>query len=266
MFTVVIDESGDVGLEDVLEDPSHGPTQYFCMCATIFREDNRDLISEALEPLKNYKGAVHAAKMGHFEKVQACRVIASLPVGMLGVISNKLSLLEYLPEARKTPTHYYNKVAQYLFEKLGSLLGSLKITKESVFIRLEARDQQYSSLLSFIEKIQNSPLDHRALPMRNIDRFSISTVKKRDDLAMALSDIGAHALFCAVRRDAKNFALTETRYLRELSPIFMSGKDGMILPNGIKPIHSIKKLGLDTFSRRELANLKNPNKEYHRLT
>lgn len=265
MYTVVIDESGDVGLENVLPDPSKGPTQYFCMCATIFNEANRQKILQELEPLKNKKGQIHASSMDHFSKVNACRIISKLPVGMVGVISNKLTLLEYLPEAKKTPTHYYNKVAQYLFERIGDVVGAFKFSSEEIQIRLEAREQQYSSLLSLIDSIQRNPLDSRSLSIRKIDRFSISAIKKQDDMSLAISDIGANALFSAVRRDHRSHGLTEPRYLKELSSVFLCGKDGKLVPKGLKPIHSIEKLGLDDFSGAELIMLSNPTADYRRL-
>lgn len=68
MYTVLIDEAGDTGLQDVKADPSHGPTQYFVLCATIFREDNRAIVESALSQLPFKRGMLHANKLGHFEK------------------------------------------------------------------------------------------------------------------------------------------------------------------------------------------------------
>lgn len=156
MYTIVIDESGDVGLKNVQPDPSVGPTQYFCMCAVFFRESNRELITSRLQAFQDKKGRLHATNLSHFERVHLCKTIATLPIGMLGVISNKLSLLEYLSEAQKTHTHYYNKVSQYLFEQIGQVLGVYELPKEKVRILIEARTQQYSSLLSFLNSIQKT--------------------------------------------------------------------------------------------------------------
>lgn len=156
---------------------------------------------------------------------------------MTGVVSNKLSLLHYLPQAKKTPRHFYNKVMQYILERIGQSIDVFWIKGHPVKILLEAREQKYSSLLSFVEALQKNPIDERSLSIRNIDRFSISAVKKKDDLCMALSDMGAHALFSAVRRDARAYGLSETRYIQELAPVFVSGKDGKIVPGGIKFIH-----------------------------
>ncbi|SNR81584.1 DUF3800 domain-containing protein [Puniceibacterium sediminis] len=125
MYTVVIDESGDVGLQNVQPDPSPGPTQYFCMCATIFNEDNRQKILAEIDPLRSKKGDIHASQMSHFDKVNACRILAQQPIGMIGVMSNKLSLLAYLSNAQKTNTHYYNKVTQYLLERVGEAISTL---------------------------------------------------------------------------------------------------------------------------------------------
>ena len=122
MYTVLIDEAGDVGLKGVEPDPSFGPTQYFCICATILNEDNRRLIEDALKTLPFAHGVLHANRLNHFEKAFLGRRISSLPLGMIGVVSNKLSLLGYLTEASKTPTHFYNKVMQYLLERVGSSL------------------------------------------------------------------------------------------------------------------------------------------------
>jgi hypothetical protein len=265
MYTVVIDESGDCGLNDVQADPSYGPTQYFCLCATFFKDENRNQIEETLARLPFGQGSPHANKLSHFEKVHYCRVISDLPIGMLGTISNKLSLLGYLPQASKTPTHFYNKVMQYLLERIGQAVGSYGLAKSNVRILLEARSQQYSSLLSFIENIQKNPLDPRSLAIRNIDRWSILSTKKKDEKCMALSDIGANAIFSAVRRDSRSFGLSETRYLNELRKIFLADGSGKVFPSGIKPIHSISDLQLPDEVSSFLANLRNPKREYHKL-
>ena len=127
MYTIVIDESGDTGVKDVKPDPSRGPSQYFCLCATIFREENRTEIEDVLKALPFGNGVPHASKLNHFEKVHYCKTIAELPIGMVGTISNKLSLLSYQSEAIKTPTHFYNKVMQYLFERIGDALTIFKV-------------------------------------------------------------------------------------------------------------------------------------------
>jgi hypothetical protein len=95
------------------------------------------------------------------------------------------------------------------------------------------------------------------LPIRNIDRFSISQIKKKDDLLLSLADVGANAMFMAVRRDEKTFGLRETRYLKELSPRFLAAKNGKIVPKGLKPIHSMKDLGLDEETEKHLLSMKN---------
>jgi hypothetical protein len=265
MYTVVIDEAGDVGLKDVQADPSYGPTQYFCICATIFNEDNRTLIENTLKNLPFTDDVLHASRLSHFEKSYFGSVASNLPLGMFGVISNKLSLLEYLPAASKTPTHFYNKVMQYLFERIGDAVGKLGIPRAELRIRLEARAQKYSSLISFIDSIQRNPLDARAIAIRNIDRFSITAIKKADDRCMAISDFGAHALFSAVRRDSRAFGLSETRYLNELKGAFLASKTGKITGYGIKTIHSVDDLALPTNTANFLRELRNDKKEYWKL-
>jgi Protein of unknown function (DUF3800) len=265
MYTIVIDESGDTGLNGVEPDPSYGPTQYFCLCATFFRDENRSQIENRLAELPFGNGSPHANKLNHFEKAYYCKVLSDLPIGMLGAISNKLSLLSYLPQASKTPTHFYNKVMQYLLERVGEAMAKLGIKGSEVRILLEARAQQYSSLLSFIDNIQKNPHDTRSIAVRNIDRFSVSSIKKKDDKCMALSDVGANAIFCAVRRDKRSFGMSETRYLNELRHSFLADKTGKIFPSGIKPIHSISDLQLPEDTAQFLAGLTNPKRDYHRL-
>jgi hypothetical protein len=265
MYTVVIDESGDVGLHNVQPDPSDGPTQYFCMAATFFREINRRQIESELSSLPFKKKILHANKLSHFEKVALCKTISKLPIAVTGVVSNKLTLLDYLDDAKRTLTHFYNKVMQYLLERVGDVMGAYGIRRDQVRIVLEARQQRYSSLLSFVDSIQKNPLDLRSLPIRNLDRFSISTVKKVDEPCMALSDIAAHSLFCAVRRDSKAFGFSETRYLHELRPVIVADKNGIVVPKGIKLIHSVKDAMLPAEEAQFFRSLTNPNPHFHRL-
>ena len=123
MFTVLIDESGDTGLENVAPDPSRGPTQYFCMTAVLFREENRRVIEDRINSLQFLHSGKHSKKLTHYEKAHLARTAAQLPIGIVGAISNKLSLLSYLPQAQKTPTHFYNKVTQYLLERVSQAIG-----------------------------------------------------------------------------------------------------------------------------------------------
>ena len=267
MYTVVIDESGDVGLEGLLPDPSKGPSQYLTMCAALYNNDNCNLICDRLNSLPFQSGqSAHAKHLNHFEKVTTCKTVAELPVALLGVISNKLTLKDYLPEARRTPTHFYNKVMQYLLERVGAAIAAYGLRKQDVRIVLEAREQQYSSLLAFIAKIQGNPLDTRATLLRNIDRFSIIVVKKKNEPCIRVADIGAHALFCCVRKDNRIFSVTETRYLRELAPVFLAGQNGRIVPYGLKPIHTIDDLNAEKEVASTLAILSNPNKPFQRLS
>ncbi|MCC5962648.1 MAG: DUF3800 domain-containing protein [Rhodobacteraceae bacterium] len=235
MYTVLIDESGDTGLRNVAPDPSFGPTQYFCMSAVFFREENRDKIEGALTKLPFLSSGKHSKNLTHYEKAFLAKSISELPVGMVGVISNKMSLLEYLPQASSTPTHYYNKVTQYLLERVANALLVCGVSREQVNIQLEAREQQYSSLISFIRAIQKNPLDHRAATLRGINPFSISTTKKKDDRCFVIADCASNALFSLVCRDAKRFCMPEPRYLHELQPVFLSDQHGNIVPFGIKP-------------------------------
>lgn len=265
MYTVLIDEAGDVGLKDVAKDPSFGPTQYFCACATILDESKRNYVEQRLSQLPFSNEILHASRLSHFEKCFFAREVCRLPVACVGVISNKLTLLEYLTAAQKTPTHYYNKVLQYLFEKVGDVLGKFRIPSNEVRIRLEAREQQYSSLISFLGKIQKNPLDERSLSIRNIDRFAISAIKKTEDRCMSISDLGAHALFSSVRRDHRAFGLSETRYLFEMRGAFLAQKDKRFCGGGIKLIHSLDDIGLPEDVASFLGNLSNPKKEFCRM-
>lgn len=265
MYTVLIDESGDTGLQNVAPDPSSGPTQYFCMAAVFFREENREKIEAKLSSLPFLASGKHSKHLSHYEKVYLAKTISELPVGIVGVISNKLSLLDYLPKATSTPTHYYNKVSQYLLERVGTSINEFKINKHLVSIRLEAREQQYSSLISFIRKIQDNPLDAKATSLRNINSFSISAVKKKDDRCFILADCASNALFSLVCRDRKRFCLPEPRYLQELAPVFLGNKQGQIVPYGIKPIHKLEDLGLPIDVKDYLSALRNPQKQYHLL-
>lgn len=265
MYTVVIDEAGDVGLENVLPDPSRGPTQYFVASAAIFREHNRGKIEAALRALPFSKNILHCSKLNHYEKIFLSRTMASLPVAFLGVISNKLTLGPYLPEVQKSPTHYYNKAMQYLLERVAIATASFDIPAAKIRFCLEAREQRYDLLLNFIRKIQKNPLHANSIPLRDINVFSITRVNKADDYCLALADMGAHALFSAVRRDFTTHGLSETRYLEELAPRFIAGRNRRIIPFGVRALHSIRDLGLPRRETRFLSEWSNPERRFCRL-
>ena len=72
-------------------------------------------------------------------------------------------------------------------------------------------------------------------------------------------------MFLSVRKDKRTFGLVEPRYLRELSPIFLSGPNGKILPAGLKPIHSLRDLNLDEEAKVAIGELQNDRRDYWRL-
>lgn len=265
MFTVLIDESGDTGLDGVRPEPSWGPTQYFAMCATIFRDSRRDELLQAIEKLPIGMKKYHSKRLHHFEKVYTCREVAKLRIAIVGVISNKLTLGSYLSEARRTNTHFYNKVMQYLLERIGVCLATYRILAEDVRIILEAREQQYSSLISFVEAIQKRPIDFQASFLRRIDAFSIGRAKKADDPLFCLPDLGSHAMLSALRRTEAQFSVTEPRYLKELAPCFLADKVGRIFPRGIKPIHNIGDLEADPETAQVFRTLSNRRPVFRRL-
>jgi len=250
-----------------MADPSRGPSQYFTMCATIFRNENRNEITETFKNFSwNSKGNKHAKALNHFDKVYACQKVSELPVALVGAVSNKLTLEQYLPRARQTPTHYYNKVVHYLLERVGAILSAYEVPREDVRILLEAREQQYGSLLNYLKTIQDNPLHPKAKLLKGLNPFSIRAVKKKDEPCFWVPDIGAHALFCAFRKDIKQHGLVEARYLTELSPVFAAGKSGQILDYGIKVIHSLNDMSADPMVEKTLKELRNNNRIYCKLT
>jgi hypothetical protein len=46
---------------------------------------------------------------------------------------------------------------QYMLERIGVCLAAFKIKSQDVSIILEARNQKYSSLISFVQAIQKTP-------------------------------------------------------------------------------------------------------------
>ena len=119
-------------------------------------------------------------------------------------------------------------------------------------------------VLQAVENVNNM-LDEELHGTMITDQLGIDTIMRAADGTENKGNIGANAIFCAVRRDNRSYGLTEPRYLKELSKVFVSDKEGKIVPKGLKPIHKIESLNLDSYSAQEIISLKNPLVDYWRL-
>ncbi len=93
-YTFLIDESGDAGIRAIRTEIQKGSSPYMTLGGVVFREQDRNLLHTALDEIQTTIGKkdLHCNQLKHQYKVYFARKTASLPIYLIGLISNKDTL------------------------------------------------------------------------------------------------------------------------------------------------------------------------------
>ncbi|MCI5095505.1 MAG: hypothetical protein MRY77_04260 [Rhodobacteraceae bacterium] len=250
-FTLLIDESGDQGLDRVMTHASpFGASSYLTMGATLFPTAFMSRYRERISDIQSRLGvsALHCTDMNHAQVSLFAREISKLRLLNFGVISKKSTLGTYkeMIAGEDQAQDYYNKCAQYLFELVGSYFGSKGYGPSSVAVAFEKkRGHDYQRLHRYLTTISSKPIDPRAAKLVHLFPNVIEAKTKEEEPLLAISDCTAYALHKAFCSENNKLKLTEQRYLREMKSKFCSDEQtGQIANHGIKFIKGPVAMGL----------------------
>ncbi|SHI45528.1 Protein of unknown function [Ruegeria lacuscaerulensis ITI-1157] len=250
-FTLLIDESGDQGLDRVMtHEKPFGASSYLTMGAvlvpTSYMDDYRNRVFEMRKSLD--VSTLHCTDMSHAQVSYFAREVSKLRVLSFGVISKKSTLGSYkaMIAGEDQAQDFYNKCAQYLFELVGHYIGLQRWTASEVAIVFEKkRGHDYARLYRYLKKIGEKPIDPRAAKLLNLFPNVIDAKTKEDEPLLAVADCIAYSLHRAFCSENNKLKLTEQRYLRELKPKFSKcERTGQIANHGIKFIKGPIAMGL----------------------
>ncbi len=258
-FKVFIDESGEAGIAKVRDANNPGASPYFVLGAAVFQRKAEAQTQEVIRRFREKIGKQswkHATELNHYEKVLFSRMLAGCDGRYFAVISNKATLGEYKKTIQNDPQKFYNKCACYLLELVCGYLSRFEVKEEQVSVYFEQRNHDYSQLMRYIGKVRSNPQHHKSLSLKLLNPTAIHAINKGDNDAMEAADLVAHAVYQCANKTPKNFEIPEARYFTELAPRFAGDENNRIEGTGLKCIHSVSQLELDSDIEELLKNAK----------
>lgn len=144
----------------------------------------------------------------------------------------------------------------YLLENVCAYLNKFSAAVGSVKVVFEERNHNYQALRNYLKKIQRNPLNHQARSLTLLNSSGIETSQKGADEFLILADFVAHFLYQCVNKTPNNFYIPETRYFSEMSGRFACNSDGVIDGVGLKFVHSLTMLNLDSDVERVFTEVR----------
>lgn len=249
-FLLLIDESGDQGLDKVRNDSSlKGSSAYFSIGAALLPIFEREKIELELRDVKETLGVkeLHCTNMSHQNVAYLANKIRDFRILCFGVLSKKSTVGHYKEQISgdEQAQNYYNKCCQYLFELVGGYFERHGFSGNDVDILFEEkRGHDYTRLSRYLERISNNPIDQRARKLAHLSPFVISAKPKHEEPTLAIADTVAYSLYRAFSNDNK-LKLTEQRFLHAIKRKFAcSENSGKIANYGIKFVKGPVEMGL----------------------
>lgn len=248
-YTIYIDESGEAGIAKVRQGATPGASPYFVLGAAVFQPAAEIRARSVINEFKETIGKTvwkHATDLEHSEKVLLGRLLGQLPVRFFAVISNKSTLDDYKKTIKSDPQKFYNKCLLYLLERIFQYLSKYIVSDNDVSIILERRNHDYDTMLRYLQTVKNNPIYRESRALERLNPFAITTKAKGEDELLEIADFVSHAVYQLANKTDKNFNIPEFRYFQELSSRFAGDQKFNVLGVGLKCIHSLEQLKLDT--------------------
>lgn len=257
---VFVDESGDTGIKRIRSDGVAGSSPYFVIGAAVMPRavqlHAKRVLEEFEAQIPPKKKWTHATDLSHQQMVFLCRSLASLNARYFAVISNKRTLGAYSGQIEWDPHQFYNKCLKYLMEQVCGYLELKGMATESPDVILEERNHNYDSMRRYFGKIKENPMHRKAVRLRVLNPFAMSTRTKAEEPLLKVADAVSHAVYQCTNKTDSNFGIPEPRYLEELQKRMGSDENGRVINVGIKCIHSLRELELDKDIEDKLSRLR----------
>lgn len=259
ILNVYIDESGEAGIAKVRTDSNPGASPYFVLGSTVCRVSDEPKVIEIFQKFRETIGKKswkHATELGHPEKVLLARTLGKVPARFFGVISNKSTLGGYAEKIQKDPQKFYNKCATYLLEIILAYSIRRGFSAGDVRVIFEERNHDYDRMIRFVSAIKDNPLYEPSKVLQDFNPFAMNRMAKGESEMLDVADFVTHALFQTAHKIPANYNIPEPRYVREMQGRFGCSQAGVVLGAGIKCIHSLEQLNLDSDVQHILKNLR----------
>ncbi len=227
-----VDETGDRGTK-----PTSSP--YFAFAAVIFRDSNRQAVTDALDQLVEDLGkpagtTLHWAQniKYHQQRKVATQRLGALPVRLIYVAVPKSSIRGYLQQSTEG---YYNYLARIMIERI-ALFTRGRSRDESGAFRAKVtfgrvKGFQPSVLQDYMRKVRTR--DENAYWEMHLTK-QVDVRGQAEERLLQWADIAAGAFDSAVRADS--YGNHEPAYLAHLESRVDRSPKGQVLGWGIKTL------------------------------
>lgn len=226
--------------------------------AALISNQSRKGIEETLQKIRADIGkkSLHCSQLNHYQLLHFVRGVTRRKMRLFGVISRKATLGGYKNAIADDSSMYYNKCAQYLLERVGWFMQARKIPPENLDIVFEKANIDYEKMRNLLWTCQSNPKHPSTKRLQHIDICNIEVKEKGEEPLLQVADLVAHALYKCVDKNAKNYNITECRYLREMAPRFFGHpKTQAVVGAGLYCVHSTRDLELDAEVEEVLNNM-----------
>lgn len=244
-FFAYIDEAGDEGFGKLAEANNKGQSRWLILGACIVREQNDKLLpswrNEVLDRFpKKKKRDLHFRDLNHDQKIVACQILGSKPIGFCGIFSNKITINSHPKrDVFKNKGYLYNYLIRYLLERVshtckraadrdGALTSELHVT----FSRRGGTD--YDSMREYLKFLRDGK--EKFKPVRSIDWsiIDINSIRVEDHASRAglqIADVFTSAFFLGFEENY--FGNYEHQYGEYLAKRVISDTNNRIIDWGL---------------------------------
>lgn len=244
---VYIDEGGDPGIRDGL---AHAETRYewFSIGAIVVRKsrtrDVVDWVKEIKSACNSYQTSdLHYVKLNQDRRVQACRLLARLPVRAFCLLSHKSNLRQHVSAklGKMKPNEYTNWCTRLLLERVMHWAENFYLnqnceSKPLDLIFSENRGHNYTAMFSYFETLNMQArsggfkLKAKAWNPEMMDRNCWKVIPHEKNAGVQLADVVASAFLQSANFQSPTFNQDAAE---ALAPIMARDVKGLICNNGV---------------------------------
>lgn len=266
-FIVYIDEAGDDGIRNFRTSGSGGTSPWLTIACCIVSPANelklpmwRDEIISRFGPRKK-KRDLHFTDLNHDQRVVACQHLATLPVRLAVVMSNKTNIPNHpRRDLFVVKNTLYSYLCRYLIERVSDYCR--RRAEKSILESFPAKiifsrrgGMNYDDFQTYLRTLKRKQLEEKSeevtIHWDSIDIDAVEAMDHKNRAGLQLADIVASAFNQAV---VPNFyGNVEPRYATLLADRMLITADGRYLGYGVKPVPRLDEMTL-TKEQREIFN------------
>lgn len=250
-YLAYVDEAGDEGFGKLRQAGTIGQSRWLSLGAAIVSKENDRFIPSWRDEIvnlfpKRQSRDLHFRHLNHDQRVAACAILSSKPMGICVVSSNKETLLDSPKmEVFKRKGYLYNYLVRFLLERVTETVARLAQSSRQeaqlhiIFSRRAGTD--YQSMKEYLHLMRDG---REALPpVRSINwdvlhPNSVSVENHSIRAGLQIADVVTSATYSAI--DPNQFGHTEPRYAMILRSRYIR-RNGRALNCGITIIPPIDK-------------------------